>query len=125
MSRLKQPFSSPSPQSTDLPAFSSLPFPSPNSLHKPLDCPQGKAGEESREPSQLDLLLARLPACVSKELADELAVNFCYCQNKGARRRLVRALTAEMPVVALGLLPYYSRIAATLAQVFPDVAQGE
>jgi regulator of nonsense transcripts 2 len=58
-------------------------------------------------------------------LADELAVNFCYSQNKGARRRLVRALTAEMPVGALALLPYYSRIAATLAQVFPDIAQGE
>lgn len=49
--------------------------------------PQGKgaggaaaAGEEGREPSQLDLLLGRLPGCVSKELADELAVNFCYGQ---------------------------------------------
>jgi regulator of nonsense transcripts 2 len=85
---------------------------------------QGKAGEEAREPSQLDLLLARLPGCVSKELADEVAVAFCYLQNKGARRRLARALAAELPLGALALLPFYARIAATLAQIFPDMAQG-
>lgn len=45
----------------------------------PLPPRQGK-GEEVREPSQLDVLLGRLPGCVTKELADELAVNFCYCQ---------------------------------------------
>ena len=48
-----------------------------------------------------------------------------YPQNKGARKRLVRALTAEMPAGALALLPFYARIAATLAQVFPDVSAGE
>lgn len=85
---------------------------------------QGKGAEEQREPSQLDLLLARLPGCVSKELADELAVNFCYQQTKSARRRLARALAAELPLGALALLPYYARITATLAQVFPDIAQG-
>jgi hypothetical protein len=79
---------------------------------------------EAREPSQLDLLLARLPTAVSKELCDELSVNFCYVQSKGARRRLVRALR-EVPNGALQLLPYYSRIVATLSQVFPDVGQGE
>ncbi|KAL4437467.1 hypothetical protein ABPG77_003448 [Micractinium sp. CCAP 211/92] len=87
------------------------------------DTPEGKGGEEQREPSQLDLLLARLPGCVSKELADELAVNFCYQQTKGARKRLARALAAELPLGALALLPYYARITATLAQVFPDIAQ--
>ncbi len=95
--------------------------------HQPqLSCStlQGKGGEEQREPSQLDLLLARLPGCVSKELADELAVNFCYQQTKGARKRLARALAAELPLGALALLPYYARITATLAQVFPDIAHG-
>ena len=48
-----------------------------------------------------------------------------YLQNKGTRKRLVRALTAEMPAGALALLPFYARIAATLAQVFPDVSVGE
>lgn len=46
-------------------------------------------------------------------------------QNKGARKRLVRALTAEMPAGALALLPFYARIAATLAQVFPDISAGQ
>ncbi|KAL4452134.1 hypothetical protein ABPG75_007796 [Micractinium tetrahymenae] len=87
------------------------------------DILEGKGAEEQREPSQLDLLLARLPGCVSKELADELAVNFCYQQTKGARKRLARALAAELPLGALALLPYYARITATLAQVFPDIAQ--
>lgn len=98
----------------------------PTNWHPPSPCAavKGKGAEEQREPSQLDLLLARLPGCVSKELADELAVNFCYQQTKGARKRLARALAAELPVGALALLPYYARITATLAQVFPDIAQG-
>jgi regulator of nonsense transcripts 2 len=69
--------------------------------------------------------VSRLPGCVTKELADELAVNFCYLQNKGARKRLVRALAAELPPGALALLPFYARIAATLSRVFPEVGQGE
>ncbi len=43
--------------------------------------PQGSVpGEPPKEASQLDLLLSRLRSCVSKDLADELAVNFCYMQ---------------------------------------------
>lgn len=52
----------------------------PSLLPHPRPSWKAKASEEAREPSQLDLLLQRLPACVTKELADELAVNFCYCQ---------------------------------------------
>eukprot|EP00887_Chlorella_sp_A99_P007640 scaffold20.g7640.t1 len=84
---------------------------------------EGKAPEEApREPSQLDLLLSRLGSAVSKELCDELAVNFCYMQNKGARRRLARSL-CDVPWGGLQLLPYWARIAATLGQVFPDIPQ--
>ena len=92
-------------------------------LDEPLD---GKPPPEEgpREPSQLELLLSRLPTAVSKELSDELAVNFCYTQNKGARRCLARAL-CDVPFGSLQVLPYYSRMAATLSQVFPDIAQGE
>ena len=36
----------------------------------------------------------------------------------------MRALAAEVPYGALALLPFYSRIAATLSQVFPDIGQG-
>ena len=44
-------------------------------------------------------------------------------QNKKARKRLTRAL-CDIPTGALQLLPYYSRVIATLSQVFPDIAQG-
>lgn len=34
----------------------------------------------------LDLVLSKLGTCVSRDLADELAVNFCYCNTKGNRK---------------------------------------
>jgi hypothetical protein len=107
----------------------------------------------------------------NRDLADELAVNFCYVNSKGARRRLVRALDAlllrccrglelqpsgvttrsnqstndnqptstdqlqpthqkvralvDVPRGSLQLLPYWSRIAATLSQCYPEIKQGE
>ena len=86
---------------------------------------EDKDDGSSEKREQLELVLSRLPGCVSKELCDEAAVNFCYAQSgRGARRRLVRALS-DIPYGALQLLPYYSRVAATLAQVFPDVTAGE
>ena len=42
------------------------------------------AGEGAKEAGQLEALFSRLRSCVSKDLADELAVNFCYMQ---VRRR--------------------------------------
>ncbi len=34
----------------------------------------------------LDLVLSKLSTCVSRDLADELAINFCYCNSKGNRK---------------------------------------
>lgn len=67
-------------------------------------------------------VLDRLPSCVSKELCDEVAVNFCYAggASRNARRRMARAL-CQVPIGALQLLPYYSRVAAVLAPLFPDI----
>jgi regulator of nonsense transcripts 2 len=81
------------------------------------------ADEEGGARRALDAVLARLPTCVSRELCDEVAVEFCYAggAGKGARRRLARAL-CDVPHGALQLLPYYGRIAAVLAPAFPDVA---
>lgn len=45
----------------------------------------------------------------------------CYLNSKGTRKKLVRALFA-VPRTALELVPYYSRLAATLASVMKDVA---
>lgn len=71
-----------------------------------------------------DLVLSRLPTCVSRDLCDELAVNFCYSNSKGARKRLVRALL-DVPRGNLQLLPYYARVAATISQAYPEVGAGE
>jgi hypothetical protein len=61
--------------------------------------------------------------CVSRDLCDEVAVNFLYCNSKGGRKRLVRALLG-VPRGALQLLPYYARVAATISQAYPEVGQG-
>ncbi len=84
------------------------------------DKPAASAASTNRE---LELILGRLPTCVSRDLCDELSVNFCYCNGKGPRKRLVRALS-EVPRGRLQLLPYYARVAATLSQVYPEVGQG-
>ena len=68
----------------------------------------------------LDALLAQLPKCISRELCDELSVNFCYLNSKGARKRLIRTL-CDNPRSTPQLLPFYSRVIATLNKVFPDV----
>lgn len=76
-----------------------------------------------KEPSEMEVLLAQLPSCVSREACDEVAVNFCFMASKAARRRLARAL-CDVPRGATHLLPYWARIAASLASVFPDIPQG-
>lgn len=43
---------------------------------------------------------------------------------QGARKRLVKSL-CDIPRACLQLIPFYARIVATLAQVFPDVPQVE
>lgn len=73
-------------------------------------------------PSQLESILSQLPHCVSRDTADELSVNFCFINSKAARKRLVRAL-CDVPKACLQLVPFYARVVATLAQVFPDVHQ--
>ncbi|KAJ4812115.1 Regulator of nonsense transcripts 2 [Rhynchospora pubera] len=70
--------------------------------------------------ASLDALLQRLPSCVSRDLIDQLTVEFCYLNSKATRKRLVRALFG-VPRTSLELLPYYSRMVATLATCMRDV----
>ncbi len=71
----------------------------------------------------LDAFLAKLPTCVSRELIDSAAVDFCMTLNtKINRKKLVRALFS-VHRNRQDLLPFYSRLAATLAQVMPEVPQ--
>ncbi|MEW5297640.1 MAG: hypothetical protein WDW36_000836 [Sanguina aurantia] len=75
-----------------------------------------------KEAGVLDAVLSRLRTCVSRDLCDEVAVNFCFVSSKAARRRLVKAL-CSVPRASLQLLPYYARVVAVLGQLFPDVPQ--
>ncbi|XP_023529202.1 regulator of nonsense transcripts UPF2-like [Cucurbita pepo subsp. pepo] len=73
------------------------------------------------EGTNLDALLQRLPGCVSRDLIDQLTVEFCYLNSKANRKKLVRALF-NVPRTSLELLPYYSRMVATLSTCMKDVS---
>ncbi|KAI4328633.1 hypothetical protein L6164_020969 [Bauhinia variegata] len=75
----------------------------------------------SLEGTNLDALLQRLPGCVSRDLIDQLTVEFCYLNSKSNRKKLVRALF-NVPRTSLELLPYYSRMVATLSTCMKDVS---
>ncbi|KAJ6317551.1 hypothetical protein OIU76_013149 [Salix suchowensis] len=76
---------------------------------------------KSLEGANLDALLQRLPGCVSRDLIDQLTVDFCYVNSKLSRKKLVRALF-NVPRTSLELLPYYSRMVATLSTCMKDVS---
>lgn len=83
-----------------------------------------QAPHTSSTSTALDQLLSRLTTCVSSELCDQWALDFCYTANtKAARKKLVRALT-EVPRASLQLVPYYARIVAALSQVYPEIGSG-
>ncbi|XP_017697728.2 regulator of nonsense transcripts UPF2 isoform X2 [Phoenix dactylifera] len=70
--------------------------------------------------TSLDGLFQRLPSCVSRDLIDQLTVEFCYLNSKANRKKLVRSLF-NVPRTSLELLPYYSRMVATLSTCMKDV----
>lgn len=73
--------------------------------------------------AQVDALLLRLPDLQSKEMADQIALDFCFLNSKASRNRLIRSIQ-EVPKGRTDLLPLYARLAATLGQYMPDVLQG-
>lgn len=89
---------------------------------KDLDRKTEKDKEKVRalDGGSLDNLLQRLPGCVSRDLIDQLTVEFCYLNSKASRKKLVRALFS-VPRTSLELLPYYSRMVATLSSCMKDV----
>ncbi|KAG9160182.1 hypothetical protein Leryth_023211 [Lithospermum erythrorhizon] len=76
---------------------------------------------KSVEGNSLDSLLQRLPGCVSRDLIDQLTVEFCYLNSKSNRKKLVKTLF-NVPRTSLELLPYYSRMVATLSTCMKDVS---
>jgi len=72
---------------------------------------------------KMEAWLKNLPRCVNRELIDNAAVEFCYFATKGTRKKLIAALY-QTPWYELALLPYYSRLVATLRPVFPEISKG-
>uniref|UniRef100_A0A0A9CYX7 MIF4G domain-containing protein n=1 Tax=Arundo donax TaxID=35708 RepID=A0A0A9CYX7_ARUDO len=70
--------------------------------------------------ASMDSLLQKLPGCISRDLIDQLTVEFCYLNSKANRKKLVRALFS-VPRTSLELLPYYSRLVATLFPFMKDL----
>lgn len=83
----------------------------------------GGAGDDSASAStsaKAEALLARLPTLVLKDAADTFSCDFCFAAGGAAsRRRLVESL-ASVPRDETQRLPFYARVAATLAAVFPE-----
>ena len=73
--------------------------------------------------AQVDSLLSRLPELQTKDAADQFATDFCFLNSKASRNRLIKAIQ-EVPKGRSDLLPFYSRIVATLGKCLPDVSQG-
>lgn len=69
------------------------------------------------------LLEQELPECHRREQIDEIAEKFCtkHGSNKNSRKRLVKTLFL-VPHARLDLLPYYSRMTATLDRIWSDIS---
>ncbi|XP_022098777.1 regulator of nonsense transcripts 2-like [Acanthaster planci] len=69
----------------------------------------------------LDAYLQRLPQCVNRDFIDKAAIEFCMDLNtKINRRKLIKTLF-NVPRTRLDLLPFYSRLVATLYPCMPDI----
>uniref|UniRef100_A0A0D9ZN81 MIF4G domain-containing protein n=1 Tax=Oryza glumipatula TaxID=40148 RepID=A0A0D9ZN81_9ORYZ len=72
------------------------------------------------EGANLDTLIQKLPGCSSRDLIDQLTVEFCYLNSKANRKKLAWALF-NVPRTSLELLTYYSRLVATLSTYMKDL----
>jgi regulator of nonsense transcripts 2 len=69
------------------------------------------------------LLEQELPECTRREEVDALAEKFCvnHGRSKTSRKRLTKALF-QVPHTRLDLLPHYSRLAAAMDRIYPDMS---
>ncbi|KAJ3414690.1 hypothetical protein HDV05_006225 [Chytridiales sp. JEL 0842] len=72
--------------------------------------------------AEFEALVGRMPSALSRDLIDQIAVQFCFLNSKPAKKRLVKHLFS-VPRQRLELLPYYARLIATLYPYMPDVGQ--
>lgn len=65
-------------------------------------------------------LLSKLPECVSIETCDSFVIEYCYAGGaKLSSQKSLAAALSRPPFGAIQLLPYYSRIIASVAPWFP------
>ena len=70
----------------------------------------------------LDEYLSSLPKCVSREMIDRAANDFCLNLNTKANRKKLSRSLFGVHRTRYDLLPFYSRLVAILHPVMPDVA---
>ena len=70
--------------------------------------------------AELSVFMHKLSLCVNRELIDKLAVEFCYLNSKTNRQKLANFLY-EIPKGRMEVIPYYSRLIATLNKCLPDI----
>ncbi|KAI1338529.1 MIF4G domain-containing protein [Xylariaceae sp. FL0016] len=102
-------------------------------LETPESAESAKQGETADDQStaianktigaQVDVLLTRLPELTNKDAVDQAAIDFCFLNSKASRNRLIKGLT-EVPKGRTDLLPFWSRLVATLGRYMPDVPKG-
>ncbi|KAL3204690.1 hypothetical protein MRX96_011670 [Rhipicephalus microplus] len=91
-------------------------------IEAPDEEPTAGSGPGTANKLLLDGFLNSLLHCVSREMVDQAAEQFCMSLNtKPNRNKLIKALFL-VPRTRLDLLPFYARFVATLAPCMPDVA---
>jgi regulator of nonsense transcripts 2 len=71
---------------------------------------------------KVDILLMRMPESSNRDLIDQIAVDFIFLNSKASRNRLIKKLL-DVPRSRQDVLPYYSRLIATLARYLPDIGK--
>jgi len=71
-------------------------------------------------PLALESILERLPFALNRDAIDQIAVDFCFVNNKSSMKKLIKTLVG-VPRQRLDLLPYYSRLVSTLNKCFPEI----
>ena len=71
---------------------------------------------------KVDLLLMRMPESSNRDLIDQVAVDFIFLNSKASRNRLIKKLI-DVPRNRQDVLPYYSRLIATLSKYLPDIGK--
>ncbi|XP_065910313.1 regulator of nonsense transcripts 2-like isoform X2 [Dysidea avara] len=73
-------------------------------------------------PSQFACFVDKLPTCMSKQMVDEMATEFCMNFNsKPNRKKLVQSLFS-VSKSRMDLISYYTRLVATLHPILSDIA---